>query len=405
MAANIEVFCRVSPDDGTPSPGWCCSFSPCGAYLAIGQANGKIAIWDCLTRGVARNIDISFSSQSTTTPGSPQSQSQTKTPVQNKQIQTSISGRKRPRQAPEYLEAPVTTVAWSCDSKTLLCGTASMAWVLATIDTDSGTVLRFFDFGRLATDPYPATVLYHPICKTDAVIALSDGSVVRLNTLTGEENYYKVTSERKLRVKEPASLPPFLNENGKNQATSSTSSTSSSSSSSSSSSTTPVTHLKDRALAISPNGKLIFVGGNKAIEVYDSETRQLLLLHSTLESSGTLKKGTGNIITSLTVDVTGTLLVANLSSKCLRVFGIIVEENNINHVMVKNVTLIWTGIDLYDAINRSRRIGTPLIVNNSNTGSCIVAGEIDHHKIFIWEASSGKLLRAGKSLQERKIVL
>lgn len=51
-------------------------------------------------------------------------------------------------------------------------------------------------------------------------------------------------------------------------------------------------------------------------------------------------------------------------------------------------------MDLYDAINRSRRIGAPLIVSNQSTGSCIVAGEIDHHKLFVWEASSGKLLRA-----------
>ena len=50
---KLEVFCRVSPEDGTPSPGWCCSFSPCGGYIAIGQANGRIAIWDNLTRGVA----------------------------------------------------------------------------------------------------------------------------------------------------------------------------------------------------------------------------------------------------------------------------------------------------------------------------------------------------------------
>ena len=416
MADKVEVFCRISPDDGTPSPGWCCSFSPCGGYIAIGQANGKIAIWDCLTRGVARNVDISFSSTFTTIPGTSRLKQHSS---DSKSNSTCILGRKRPRLAPEYLEAPVTCVAWSCDSKTLLCGSASMTWVLASVDTDSGCVLRFFDFGRSAGDPYPVTVLYHPTRTTDAIVALSDGSVLLLDTLTGGEKYYKVTEERRARVSSAALMPPLDGVSLNCAASTSTTTTTTSSTSSNSLSdhhnlttsnpsnpnkSTPVVHRNNRALAVTPDGKLVFIGGDATIDVYDSSSRRKILSHNTMPATGSKKKaGRSSSIVSLTLDSTGQLLVANLGSRCLRVFGIIVEDTQNPSQVVKgdtqqevrkSVTLIWTGIDLYDAINRTRRIGAPLIVNNRNTGSCIVAGEIDHHKIFVWEASSGKLLRA-----------
>ena len=96
---KLEVFCRVSPEDGTPSPGWCCSFSPCGGYIAIGQANGRIAIWDNLTRGVARNVNISLASQTTSSSNEKQHVQEHSDAVR--------SGRKRPRLAPDYLETPV----------------------------------------------------------------------------------------------------------------------------------------------------------------------------------------------------------------------------------------------------------------------------------------------------------
>ena len=132
MADKVEVSFRLSPDDGDPSPGWCCSYSPCGGYLAIGQANGRVAIWDCLTRGVARTIDISAAaaiSQPPTTKGSNQATTSSNKKLLRRTVSSAAAGRKRPRAAPEYLAAPVTIVAWSCDSKTLLCGSASMSWV------------------------------------------------------------------------------------------------------------------------------------------------------------------------------------------------------------------------------------------------------------------------------------
>ena len=443
---KLEVFCRVSPEDGTPSPGWCCSFSPCGGYIAIGQANGRIAIWDNLTRGVARNVNISLASQTTSSSNEKQHVQEHSDAVR--------SGRKRPRLAPDYLETPVTCVAWSCDSKTLLCGSASMAWVLASIDTDSGAVLRFFDFGRQADDPYPATVAYHPTCPTDAIIALSDGSVLRLNTLSGKEQYYCVTDERRARLtcKDPEALPPWVGSSSSSSSSRSNANplhspppTTAAATPAATTAATPVVHRSERAMVVSPDGLLVFVGGNTTIDVYHASTFQLLLSHNTLTENGGLKKkggGSANEIMALTIDATGQLLVANLSSRCLRVFGIIVEEHcsgnnvpttkeapttssasssstssstsssstpsstpstsstsntenkNTNSTTTTSITLIWTGVDLYDAINRSRRIGAPLIVSNQSTGSCIVAGEIDHHKLFVWEASSGKLLRA-----------
>ena len=134
MADKVEVSFRLSPDDGDPSPGWCCSYSPCGGYLAIGQANGRVAIWDCLTRGVARTIDISAAAAisqppTTTTKGSNQATTSSNKKLLRRTVSSAAAGRKRPRAAPEYLAAPVTIVAWSCDSKTLLCGSASMSWV------------------------------------------------------------------------------------------------------------------------------------------------------------------------------------------------------------------------------------------------------------------------------------
>jgi WD40 repeat protein len=302
-----------------------------------------------------------------------------------------MSSRKRPWLAPDYLEAPVTCVAWSRDSKTLLCGSASMTWVLACIDTDSGTVLRFYDFGRMAGDPYPVTLQYHPTCPKDACIALSDGSVLRLNTLTGNETYYYATEERCKRLKLdsiPKSTKSTVSDD--NDTTNKNK---------------PTIHENIRAMTVSPDGMCVFVGIGSTIKVYHAFSFQVLLSHNIVETNGIKKRGSITNINSLTLDATGQLLVANVSSRYLRVFGIIVEKNQqdqqnqqtIHDAIPTRVTLVWTGVDLYDAVNRDRRLGTPLIVNNESTSCCIVAGEINHHNIFIWEASSGNLLKAVSS--------
>ena len=190
-----------------------------------------------------------------------------------------------------------------------------------------------------------------------------------------------------------------------------------------------VVHQSERGLTISHRNNLIFVGHNYNIHVYDSETRELLMTYDTSKDSGGKgKKGGIVTIKSLTLDGTGQLLVANLSSRTLRVFGIIVEEVVEEEVVEeevveeevveeevvrervgeeeteetekrrkkkkkkkKKVTLVWTGVDLYDAINRTRRIGRPVVVNDERMGTCIVAGKkfktlffgYRYHKIFI----------------------
>ena len=166
-------------------------------------------------------------------------------------------------------------------------------------------------------------------------------------------------------------------------------------------------HQSERGLTISHRNNLIFVGHNYNIHVYDSETRELLMTYDTSKDSGGKgKKGGIVTIKSLTLDGTGQLLVANLSSRTLRVFGIIVEEVVEEEVVrervgeeeteetekrrkkkkkkkKKKVTLVWTGVDLYDAINRTRRIGRPVVVNDERMGTCIVAGK-KFKSLFFW---------------------
>ena len=173
-------------------------------------------------------------------------------------------------------------------------------------------------------------------------------------------------------------------------------------------------HQSERGLTISNRNNLIFVGHNYNIHVYDSETRELLMTYDTSKDSGGKgKKGGIVTIKSLTLDGTGQLLVANLSSRTLRVFGIIVEEVVEEEVVEeevvrervgeeeteetekrrkkkkkkKKVTLVWTGVDLYDAINRTRRIGRPVVVNDERMGTCIVAGKKLKSFVF-WQLST-----------------
>ena len=77
-----------------------------------------------------------------------------------------------------------------------------MSWVL-TVDVDGRCILRFFDFGKQIGDPYPTTVQFHSVPK-QAIIALSDGSILNLCTLTGLERYIMISPGRRAKINSEA---------------------------------------------------------------------------------------------------------------------------------------------------------------------------------------------------------
>jgi WD40 repeat protein len=422
-AESARVFLRLSPERGEPAPGHSCAFSPNGAYLAIGQRTGRCVIWDCFTRGVAHSVDIAAAAKATAggadipdeLPDAPDAHA-------------SKRARKRPRAASESLNedgSPVLSVAWSYDSRTLVCASASMSWVLATIDADSGCVLRFFDFGTQVGDPYPSTVQFHPVQTDEVIVALSDGSVLNVCTLTGRERYFLISPGRRADV-QPEAWPvetfESVLENGSSgdggaevgggagggggmgrvkkehhNKTGAKQIGGGSGASSAGSEQGENPEDMHRASVLSPDGALLFVGVGHDIVVFDVPSRTILSRQNVLETPlPPSKANCAPNVVGLTIDQGGQLLVVNVSHRMLRVYGVIIEaslgrgggDEGGGKRSRKNVTLVWTGIDLSDAVDRRTfRVGEPVVC-----GECIIAAGIDHHKIYIWEASSGRHL-------------
>ena len=295
-----------------------------------------------------------------------------------------------------------------------------MSWVLATIDVDSGCVLRFFDFGAEIGDPYPSTAQFHPVHTDQIIVSLSDGSVLNLCTLTGRELYLLVSPCRRAKIQREAWPIETFESVEQNVSSGSTSVEGSSSSDGGvkkkgydepgdkqNSDTVGTSSISakyqqepeelHRASILSPDGALLFVGIAHHVIVFDVLTRTVLLRQNVRETPLPLSKANcvSNVV-GLTIDRGGQLLVVNVSHRVLRVYGVLIEAsanprsgNESGDKRGRNgVTLVWTGIDLLDAVDRRTfRVHEPVVC-----GKCIVAASIDHHKIYIWEASSGRHL-------------
>lgn len=402
--SEVRIRLRLSPGKGIPAPGRCCAFSPNGAYLAIGRADGRCVIWDCYTRSVAQSIDIAEQAHAKSKFNRGDSYSQS-----NERTSSSCSHNIGPAlsEAGDSVGGPlfkssdaIHYVEWSRDSRTLICLSASMSWVLATVDVDSGNVLRFFDFGKNEGDPYPVSVEYHPTRTDDVIVCLSEGSVLFLSTLTGCESYFLISSSRKAAV--PREAWPTENLGIKedvanslghqNQEKESTCVKRIMSDDKSIGESTSFMG-KNRASVISPDGTMLFLGVESEVVIFDTSSRIILSrqeINSICGKQVTKLNTKANSVESLTVDGRGQLLVVNIGNRCLRIFGVIVEnsvedgDQSIRPAI--EVTLVWTGVELSNAVDpRGFRIGTSVI-----SGKYILAASTHQQKLHVWEASTGR---------------